>query len=201
VSVLLVLLLAAAPAKAKAFSAETPYEREIAAAVVDAARVYPVPPELVKAVISRESAFNPRALSHVGAIGLMQVMPWNAPRLGLTEKELWEPRKNILAGTRLLAALLKHYRGDVISALVGYNARPRRLGERIPRNGETPAYVQAVLRAYRAYLEAGPVQTPAAVPPPTSESRPGPKNRPDPATTLPLSGYNPNIAAAEEARP
>jgi hypothetical protein len=46
---------------------------------------------------------------------------------------------------RLLAVLLRHYEGDVISALVAYNARPRRLFAPIPRNGETPAYVWKVL--------------------------------------------------------
>jgi membrane-bound lytic murein transglycosylase MltF len=68
----------------------------------------------------------PRARSRAGAIGLMQVMPFNAPKLGLTEAELWEPDKNVLAGTR-------------------------RLGAPLPRNGETPAYVSRVLHHWYAY--------------------------------------------------
>lgn len=125
------------------------YDGHIGAAVRDVADVWTVPPALVKAVIRRESAFNPRARSKAGAIGLMQVMPFNAAKVGLTEEELWVPAKNILAGVRLLAVLLKHYSGDLISALAGYNARPRALFAPLPQNGETPAYVKAVLRFYR----------------------------------------------------
>lgn len=145
----LMALLTAAPRPAPC-----PYEKEIAAALADTARVWPVPRELVLAVIQRESACNPRAVSRVGAIGLMQVMPFNAERLGLRREDLHDPARNILAGTRLLAALLKHYRGDLVSTLVAYNARPRKLGAPIPENGETPAYVRAVLGFYRGYLEA-----------------------------------------------
>jgi hypothetical protein len=128
-----------------------PFEREIATAVEDVRAVWPVPPALVRAVIRQESAFDPRAKSKAGAIGLMQLMPANAAKLGLTEAELWEPAKNVLAGTRFLAVLLKHYDGDLISALVAYNAHPMKLGAPIPQNGETPAYVARVLRYYAQY--------------------------------------------------
>jgi soluble lytic murein transglycosylase-like protein len=136
----------------------SPFDGEISAAVEDVRAIWPVPAALVRAVIRQESAFEPRARSSAGAIGLMQVMPGNAVKLGFTEAELWEPAKNVLAGTRLLAVLLKHYDGDLISVLVAYNARPRRLGAPIPRNGETPLYVRAVLRYFAAYAhETGPV--------------------------------------------
>lgn len=124
------------------------YDAAIAHAVREVEGVWNIPPSLVRAIIRRESAFDPRARSPAGAIGLMQVMPFNAARVGLTEAELWDPAKNILAGVRLLAVLLKHYRGDLVSALVAYNARPRSLRAPIPQNGETPAYVEAVLRFY-----------------------------------------------------
>ena len=81
----------------------------------------------------------------------MQIMPANARRLGFTPVELWDPAKNIMAGVRLLAMLLKHYRGDVVSSLVAYNARPRPLFAPLPRNGETPAYVWKVLAFYEQY--------------------------------------------------
>jgi hypothetical protein len=126
-------------------------DQAIQAACDDVRAVWPVPPALVRAVIRRESNFDPRALSPAGAVGLMQVMSFNAPKVGLAVEELAEPRKNVLAGTRLLAVLLKHYEGDLISALSAYNARPRRLFAPLPNNGETPAYVAAVLRFYRAY--------------------------------------------------
>ncbi len=127
------------------------YQGEIAAAVLDAAAVWPVPASLIRAVILRESAFNPGALSPAGAIGLMQVLPSNARRLGMTPQGLWNPASNILAGTRMLAVLLQHYQGDVISALVAYNARARRPFAPLPENLETPGYVRGVLRSWSAF--------------------------------------------------
>lgn len=141
-SLFLVALLAAAPVT---------YDIEIAAAISDVRHVFDVPPALVKALIHTESAFNPRVVSRAGAVGLMQVMPFNAPKVGLTEADLWHPERNILAGVRLLAVLLLHYQGDLISALAAYNARPRKLYAPLPRNGETPKYVQRVLQRYDEY--------------------------------------------------
>jgi soluble lytic murein transglycosylase-like protein len=127
------------------------FDADMDAAARDVAPVWYVPVSLIKAVIWRESGFNPRAHSAAGAIGLMQVMPGNARALGFSPEALWQPADNILAGTRLLAVLLKHYRGDVISSLVAYNARPREPLAQLPDNSETPAYVRAVLHAWVAY--------------------------------------------------
>ena len=125
------------------------YDAEIQGAIASVAGIWPVPPSFVKAVIHRESGFRPRALSPTGAVGLMQVMPGNARRLGVTPAQLWTPATNILAGTRLLAVLFRHYRGDVISTLVAYNAGPRRALAPVPENGETPGYLQGVLASWR----------------------------------------------------
>jgi soluble lytic murein transglycosylase-like protein len=127
------------------------YDVEIAAATRSVADIWPVPESFVKAVIHRESGFRPRARSPAGAIGLMQVMPWNARRLGIRYAELWDPARNILAGTRLLAVLLRHYQGDIISTLVAYNAGPRRPLAPVPANGETPGYVRGVLASWRLF--------------------------------------------------
>ncbi len=126
-----------------------PFEAEIDAALAETAAIYPVPKTLVLAVISVESGFQPRAVSHAGARGLMQLMPYTAKRVGIRDSEVYDPRHNILGGVRLLAVLLRHYDGDVISALVAYNARPRRIFAPLPRNGETPAYVRRVLSCMR----------------------------------------------------
>jgi hypothetical protein len=67
----------------------------------------------------------------------------------MPEQHCQEPGPNILAGTRLLAVLLRHYRGDVVSALVAYNARPRMRLAPVPENGETPGYVRRVLGSWR----------------------------------------------------
>ncbi len=127
------------------------YDREIAAAIEDVHDVHHVPAALVKAVITQESSWNPRAVSRAGALGLMQLLPATAAKVGVSREELFDPAKNILAGVRLLAVLLRHYRGDVISALTAYNARPRELFAPIPQNGETPGYVRAVLAYYARY--------------------------------------------------
>ncbi len=127
------------------------YDREIAAAIEDVHDVHHVPAALVKAVITQESSWSPRAVSRAGALGLMQLLPATAAKVGVSREELFDPAKNILAGVRLLAVLLRHYRGDVISALTAYNARPRELFAPIPQNGETPGYVRAVLEYYARY--------------------------------------------------
>jgi soluble lytic murein transglycosylase-like protein len=120
----------------------------------------------------QESNFDPQALSRVGAIGLMQVMPRNGVKVGFAQDELWEPAKNIVAGVRLLAVYLKHYEGDLISALVAYNAHPMELGAPVPNNGETPDYVLRVLRYYRTYQKAeGGGQSREQPVPPTDGSR------------------------------
>jgi soluble lytic murein transglycosylase-like protein len=129
--------------------ARTMYEAEIAAAVDSVKEVHTVPPALVMAVIAAESGWNPRAVSRSGAVGLMQLMPATGAKAGVRRDELFVPGRNILAGTRLLAILLRHYRGDLVSTLVAYNAGARRPYAPVPQNGETPAYVARVLR----YLE------------------------------------------------
>ncbi len=130
-------------------SPEIPYEAEIDAALAETAAIYPVPKSLVIAVISVESGFHPRALSPAGAKGLMQLMPYTARRVGIAESHIYEPASNILGGVRLLAVLLRHYEGDVISALIAYNARPRQPLAPIPKNGETHAYIYRLLHRLR----------------------------------------------------
>ena len=130
------------------------FDPEIEAAIAETVRIYPVPKTLVKAVIGAEGSFNPHAVSPAGAVGLMQVMPSTAHRVGVRPEHLHRPRDNILAGVRLLAVLLRHYQGDVISTLVAYNAGPRRMLAPLPSNGETPRYVCRVLASLRRYASA-----------------------------------------------
>ena len=78
-------------------------------------------PQLVLAVIDVESAFDPFAVSHAGAVGLMQVMPFWPRELGLSNKDLIDVELNIRMGTSILAHYLERERGDYIRALGRYN--------------------------------------------------------------------------------
>lgn len=116
-----------------------PYGEQIYAA----ARTHGLNPALVAALVRAESAFDPWALSHKGAGGLMQLMPATARRFGLTPGQRFEPVSNLDAGSRYLRWLLDRFDGDVPRALAAYNA-----GEgTVDRFGGVPPY-----RETRNYL-------------------------------------------------
>jgi soluble lytic murein transglycosylase-like protein len=122
------------------------YRRDI----VRIARKYRLDPVLIQAVISVESAFDPNAVSHKGAMGLMQLMPATAQRFGALDP--YDPLLNIDAGTRYLRLLLEQF-GDVRLALAAYNAGEgavMRYGT-IPPYRETREYVVKVLHHYDRY--------------------------------------------------
>lgn len=107
-------------------------------------------PLLIYLVMREESGFNYRAVSRVGARGLMQLMPATARRLGIRNIE--NPRENVEAGTRHLRWLIDLFQGDVNLALAAYNAGEsavRRHGWRIPPYAETRRYVWRINTAYR----------------------------------------------------
>ena len=164
------LALALVARRAGAAAADDRYDPTIRQAIDEAGGRYPVPLALVKAVIRQESSFRPGAVSKAGARGLMQVMPATAVRVGVHPEDLFDPAQNVRAGVRLLSILLEHYRGDIVSSLVAYNARPRRLFAPVPRNGETPRYVWAVLAYYEWYSRQGPSARTTRYRDPTGES-------------------------------
>lgn len=109
-----------------------------------------VPPALVKAVVAAESAFNPKAVSHAGAQGLMQLMPKTAAMLGVSDA--MAPEQNVRGGVAYLRSMIDRY-GDLSRALAAYNAGPGavdRFGG-IPPYRETKDYVARVLSYYRHY--------------------------------------------------
>jgi soluble lytic murein transglycosylase-like protein len=114
-----------------------------------------VSPDLVRAVIQAESAFNPRARSHKGAMGLMQLMPATAADFGVLDA--YDPGENIRAGVAYLKQLLDAYDGRVELALAAYNAGPgavKKYGFTVPPYRETRDYVAKIRERTAATAEA-----------------------------------------------
>jgi soluble lytic murein transglycosylase-like protein len=126
----------------------------------EAAGHYSLPPELVLAVMRVESAFDARAVSRAGALGLMQLMPGTAADM-LVDDPL-DPRQNVFGGARFLRILVNRFGGDVPLAVAAYNAGPGAV-ERwrgIPPYPETAEYVMSVLAYYHRLLPARPSEGP-----------------------------------------
>ncbi|MFI5184985.1 MAG: lytic transglycosylase domain-containing protein, partial [Vicinamibacteria bacterium] len=96
------------------------YGGEFDSHIEAAAAVNGVSVDLLKAVITAESEFDPLAVSSKGAQGLMQLMPFTARRFGVSDS--FDPRQNIFGGAQYLRFLLDTFQGDVSLALAGYNA-------------------------------------------------------------------------------
>ena len=140
--------------------------------VMEMSAEYQVDPYLVAAVIHCESSNNKEAVSPVGAMGLMQIMPdtggWIAEKLeleGFTQQQLFEPELNIRFGCWYLDYLSKKFDGNRTSVLAAYNGGPGNVekwlaDDRYSADGqltdipfpETERYIEKVQRAYEKYL-------------------------------------------------
>ena len=110
----------------------------------EASAEYELDPDLIRAVMQTESAFDPLVVSRAGAEGLMQLMPELAAEMGVIDS--FDPRENIRGGVRYLRRLLDFYDGDLSLALAGYNAGPgnvERYGG-VPPFPETLKYVKTI---------------------------------------------------------
>lgn len=120
--------------------------------VVAAAKTFALEPELLHAVISAESAYNPLARSPKGARGLMQLMPATAKRYGVEDS--YDPLQNIQGGAAYLRDLLTLFGNDLQLAVAAYNAGEgmvMRHGYKVPPFRETLQYVPKVMNYYKQY--------------------------------------------------
>ena len=112
---------------------------------------YGVSASLIKAVIHAESGYNPNAVSHKGASGLMQLMPGTAKSLKVNNS--FDPKDNVEGGVKYLRFLLDTFKGDVSLALAAYNAGLSKVAKYggIPPYAETRNYVNKVLSYMNSY--------------------------------------------------
>ena len=112
--------------------------------ILEAAEQHGVDPDLVRAVVRTESAFDAQAVSSAGAQGLMQLMPALAEELGVVDP--FDPRQNVFAGVRYLRALLDQHDGDETLALASYNAGPGAVMRYngVPPYAETEQYIRNI---------------------------------------------------------
>lgn len=131
-----------------------------------AATLYQLPEELVRAVIKVESDYDPRAVSSAGAGGLMQLMPETATRMQVRDR--FDPRENIFGGVRYLRILANLFNGDLDLTVAAYNAGEgavERAGG-IPNYPETMDYVVRVRTYYAAYRSTADVVSASQIPVP-----------------------------------
>ena len=122
---------------------KAPFAAEVAAA----AQRYKLPVELVRAVMQVESGNSPIALSHRGAVGLMQLLPETGQAMGVTD--LYDPAQNVAGGARFLRVLANRFQGDLVKVLSAYHAGSARVQTREATPfAATDDYVRKVLRLY-----------------------------------------------------
>ncbi len=138
------------PARDSSPTRFTRYDRFI----TEAAGLYQIPVPFIKAIIKAESDFDPRVVSYKSAKGLMQIIPEVEIDMGVTN--VFDPRENILGGTRLLRYNANIFRGDMVLTIAAYHAGPNAVKKYggIPPYASTRAYVRAVLKYYKQYKEA-----------------------------------------------
>jgi len=112
--------------------------------------MYQLPPEFVEAIIDQESAWNPYAVSDMGAVGLMQLMPRTAARFGVRNR--FRIDENIQGGVAYLAWLKRRFHADFRLVTAAYHAGevPIRLRGLAYANPHVYRYVRQVAERYRA---------------------------------------------------
>jgi soluble lytic murein transglycosylase-like protein len=146
------MLLVCAPAwangAAKAESISQTSSSDLRQLVKEISLEHGVDPKLVDSLVRVESAYNPEAVSHRGAMGLMQLMPQTAKRLRVANP--FDPESNIRGGVREFARLIERYSGNLQLALAAYNAGEGAVARYrgIPPYSETRNYVSKIMTLY-----------------------------------------------------
>jgi soluble lytic murein transglycosylase-like protein len=121
--------------------------------IKEAADLYQLPEAFIRAIVLVESNFFPDAISEDGAMGLMQLMPETALNMGVLNA--FDPRQNVLGGTRYLRVLANHFNGDLVLTVAAYNAGEGAIAkyQGVPPFAETRHYVRRVLHHYYAFRQ------------------------------------------------
>jgi soluble lytic murein transglycosylase len=118
-----------------------------------ASKKYGLEAPLIKAVIKAESDFDPNAISHKGARGLMQIMPMNYRLLNVENP--FDPYQSIDGGARYLREMMDRFDGKLTLSLAAYNAGPGAVDRHggVPPYQETEQYIERVMRYYHRYKQ------------------------------------------------
>jgi len=133
------------------FGERRPTGAELSSLIRGTAKKYGLDPALVMALVKIESNFNPYAISHKGARGLMQLMPATARMYGL--RDYYDPAANVDAGVRHLRMLFERYESDVDHVLAAYNAGSSAVDRYggIPPYPETIRFIRMVKKAHHTF--------------------------------------------------
>ncbi len=121
--------------------------------ILEASQLYKIPVPLIRAVIKVESDYDAHVVSSMDCKGLMQVHPQVYIDMG-TQGDIFDPRTNIMTGTRLLRWLANHVDGDLVLTIAGYHAGLGSLakyGYTVPPYSYTRQYLKMVLERYYQY--------------------------------------------------
>jgi soluble lytic murein transglycosylase-like protein len=120
---------------------------------IEAGKLYNIDPNLLAAQAFKESRFNPRAVSRIGAEGIMQLKPKTARSLGVTDS--FDPKQNIFGGAKYLRKQLDRFNGDLTMALAAYNAGSTLVAKVGPNaTEEAIEYVATIKKYYATALRA-----------------------------------------------
>ena len=125
-----------------------PVPQEYVQFFIEAGKLYDIDPNLLAAQAFKESRFNPRAVSRIGAEGIMQLKPKTARSLGVTDS--FDPKQNIFGGAKYLRKQLNRFNGDLTMALAAYNAGSTLVAKAGPNATEEAVEYVATIKKYYA---------------------------------------------------